>query len=202
MAGDTRVRMVEAAVGALRRRGVAAMSFTEVLQASGAARGAIYHHFPGGKAQLVAEAVKVNGSDVRAHFEQLPAVDPQGAVRAFFDAVRPVIEQSTTGSGCAVAAVALGADDDQPQLREVAASAFASWTEALAGRLARAGVPEREAAGLATTLIMMLEGAHVLCRACGGMDPFDRAVGTATALVAASYPASGGASAVSESCAT
>ena len=32
------------------------MSFTEILDASGAARGAIYHHFPGGKTQLVAEA--------------------------------------------------------------------------------------------------------------------------------------------------
>ena len=56
MLSDTRTRMIEATVEALQRQGVAGMSFTGVLAASGAARGAIYHHFPGGKAQIVAEA--------------------------------------------------------------------------------------------------------------------------------------------------
>lgn len=66
MASETRERMVGAAVVALQRRGMAGMSFTEILTTSGAARGAIYHHFPGGKSQLVAEAAARNGADVRA----------------------------------------------------------------------------------------------------------------------------------------
>ena len=37
----------------MRRNGLAGTSFTEVLADSGAARGAIYHHFPGGKSELV-----------------------------------------------------------------------------------------------------------------------------------------------------
>jgi TetR/AcrR family transcriptional regulator, lmrAB and yxaGH operons repressor len=53
---ETRTRMIDAALDSLRHRGVSGMSFTEVLERSGAARGAIYHHFPGGKNQLVAEA--------------------------------------------------------------------------------------------------------------------------------------------------
>ena len=52
------------------------MSFTEVLRESGAARGAIYHHFPGGKSQLVAEAAARNGQDVRDHLAALPAGNP------------------------------------------------------------------------------------------------------------------------------
>jgi AcrR family transcriptional regulator len=58
------------------------MSFTEVLENSGAARGAIYHHFPGGKAQIVAEAAARNGHHVRAHLAGLPADDPQAVVEA------------------------------------------------------------------------------------------------------------------------
>ena len=80
MPGETRSRMVDAAVSALQRHGVDGMSFTEVLAASGAARGAIYHHFPGGKAQLVAEAAARNGDDVRAHLAGLPAPTPQATV--------------------------------------------------------------------------------------------------------------------------
>src|SRR5258707_9718985 len=110
LASDTRDRMLEAAVEALRRRGVAGMSFTEILATSGAARGAIYHHFPGGKTQLVAEAAALNASEVRSRFEALPATDSRQIVRDFLALVRPVVLESTTGSGCAVAAVAMGDD--------------------------------------------------------------------------------------------
>src|SRR5215469_14490712 len=87
MPNDTRARMIEATVGALQRWGVAGMSFTDVLAASGAARGAIYHHFPGGKAQMVAEAAAFNARDVRARLAALPAGSPADVVRAFLDAI-------------------------------------------------------------------------------------------------------------------
>src|SRR5579859_3948834 len=112
MAGDTRERMIMAAVHALRRDGVAGMSFTEVLRDSGAARGAIYHHFPGGKAQLVAEAAEQNGLAIRAAFGALPADDPGAVVDAFLALVRPVVEESAHGCGCAVAAATLGDEGD------------------------------------------------------------------------------------------
>jgi TetR/AcrR family transcriptional repressor of lmrAB and yxaGH operons len=187
MAGDTRTRMVEAAVTALQHRGMAGMSFTDVLAGSGAARGAIYHHFPGGKAQLVAEAARRNGDDVRAHLAALPASTPPEVVEAFFAAVRPVLAASAAGAGCAVAAVTVGAapggSTGDDQLLRVAAAAFSSWIQALAGRLADAGLSPEEASDLAATLITLLEGAHVLCRAAGTLEPFDRAARTAARLV-------------------
>ena len=180
-----------AAVELLQRHGVAGMSFTDVLRGSGAARGAIYHHFPGGKAQLVAEAAARNGGDVRAHLAALPADSPLAVVQAFIAAIRPVVEASTAGCGCAVAAVTVSADDDGDRdgLRHVAATAFTSWTEALAERLAVAGVEPVEALDLATSLITLLEGTQVLCRAAGTVEPFDRAARTITTLVDRRYPA-------------
>ena len=187
MPNDTRNRMVEAAVGALRRHGVAGMSFTEILTASGAARGAIYHHFPGGKTQLVAEAAALNGRDVRARFAGLAATDPRQVVTDFLALVRPVVVESSTGSGCAVAAVAVGQDTDQ-LLHEASAAAFDSWVDALGERLASTGLPAEDAADLATTLVTLLEGAHVLCRAAASVEPFDRMRRAAEALVASRYP--------------
>ena len=96
MAGGTRDRMIDATVEALQRHGVAGMSFTEVLDRSGAARGAIYHHFPGGKSELVAEAAARNGEDVRTHLAALPAGSPDEVVTAFLAAVRPVLARSAT----------------------------------------------------------------------------------------------------------
>jgi AcrR family transcriptional regulator len=181
--------MIDAAVQALRRHGLAGMSFTDVLRDSGAARGAIYHHFPGGKAQLVSEAAARHGEDVRASLANLPAGDPLIVVTAFLDAIRPVLAASTTGSGCAIAAITVG-DGSDAELQRAAGSIFASWAQILAVCLEPAGLPPEEAADLATTLIMLLEGAHVLCRAAGTLEPFEHAARTAMALTRARYQTS------------
>src|SRR5690348_6226513 len=58
VATDARQRMIETAAVVMRERGVEATSFSEVIARSGAPRGSIYHHFPGGKAQLIEEATR------------------------------------------------------------------------------------------------------------------------------------------------
>ncbi|HEY3902910.1 MAG TPA: TetR/AcrR family transcriptional regulator [Streptosporangiaceae bacterium] len=194
MAGDTRERMIDAAVRAMRRDGVEGMSFTNVLRESGAARGAIYHHFPGGKDQLVEEAAAGHGHEVRALLAQLPAVSPAGVTRAFLALIRPVVLEAASGSGCAVAAAAMassGSDHDRldgarlrgAALHNAAATAIGSWIDELAGRFVAAGLADAEARGLATSLIAILEGAHVLARATGGVDSFDETARMFTALV-------------------
>lgn len=197
MSSDTRSRMIEAAVRALQRHGLAGMSFTEVLADSGAARGAIYHHFPGGKNELAAQAAARNGDDVRTHLAALPAGDPLELVTAFLAAVRPVLAASADGAGCAVAALTVGNtqhDGDSIGLRQLAAATFRTWTSALVDRLTTAGLPTRDAEDLATTLLTLLEGAHVLCRAAGSLEPYDRAARTAVSLVSSRYPDSAPAS--------
>jgi TetR/AcrR family transcriptional repressor of lmrAB and yxaGH operons len=185
MPSDTRIKMIDATVEALQRRGVAGMSFTDVLQHSGAARGAIYHHFPGGKTQIVTEAAARNGRDKRAGLAALPA-----DVEAFLGMVRPAVTESAAGGGCAVAAITMAAGADAGDtLRQVAASAFGSWIGQLGERLATAGLPRVEAIDLSATLITLLEGAHVLCRAAGSLQPFDQAAKMALALTRSRYPA-------------
>jgi TetR/AcrR family transcriptional repressor of lmrAB and yxaGH operons len=57
MAGEVRARMVDGAIALLASRGLEGTSFSEVLELTGAPRGSIYHHFPGGTAELVSAAV-------------------------------------------------------------------------------------------------------------------------------------------------
>lgn len=183
---DTRSRMIDAAVAALQQRGVAGMSFTEILSTAGAARGAIYHHFPGGKKELVAEAALRNGADVRAVLAEVPGDSPVAVVENFLATVRPVVQASAAGGGCAVAALTVSPEDEQ--LREIAARAFDSWTTALAERLIAAGVPDPGSAeSLAAMLIGLLEGVHVTCRAAGSINPFEQAARAAIELVRVRY---------------
>ncbi|MFD7904755.1 hypothetical protein ACFV4G_21205 [Kitasatospora sp. NPDC059747] len=105
-------------------------------------------------------------------------------VEGFFELVRPVVADSATGSGCAVAAVTIGtgSEDDDVALRRIASTAFTAWVDRLAERLSTAGLDADTASGLAATLITLLQGAHVLCRAAGDLAPFEQVVRTAGAL--------------------
>src|ERR671919_3276198 len=60
MSGETRSprdRMVYSAAQLVRTRGVTATGVRDVVEHSGAPRGSFQHYFPGGKDQLVGEAV-------------------------------------------------------------------------------------------------------------------------------------------------
>jgi AcrR family transcriptional regulator len=163
---DSRHRMVGSTVLLLREKGLTGTSFGDVIEHSGAPRGSIYHHFPGGKAQLVEEAVDLAGDHIGRAIERAAATgDPAAALRQFTAAWRATLEESDFRAGCPVVAVAVEAHDDDPQLARAAARAFAAWTGALAGLLRDQGVPAGRARRLATTAVAAIEGAVVLCRA-------------------------------------
>lgn len=170
---DTRQRMVEAAAGLLQQGGAAAASFTDVLSASGAARGAIYHHFPGGKNELTQEAVVWTGRRVRANLAALSGSSPSDVVDAFLIVVRPIVGNAARGSSCAVAAVVLETGQVNPGLTEVARTALESWTDTLRERLVATGAAPGAARTVSALMVVFLEGAQVLCRASGDLKAFD-----------------------------
>ena len=73
--------MVRGAAELLRQRGYTGTGFREVIEITGAPRGSIYHHFPGGKAQLAGEAVDYVGALARRAIEE-PFADADPIARA------------------------------------------------------------------------------------------------------------------------
>lgn len=171
---STKQRMVEATADLLRARGLEATSFSDVLAASGAARGAIYHHFPGGKAELAREAVAWTGRSVAGRLAAIDADEPYAVVEQFLAAARVAVSQSAGGSSCAVAAVTVEAAQFDTLLTDGVHTALSSWVEELGRQLLRTGASEHAAATLSVLMITVMEGAHVLCRAAGSTEPFDR----------------------------
>jgi TetR/AcrR family transcriptional regulator, lmrAB and yxaGH operons repressor len=174
MPTDARQRMIVSATVLMRERGVEATSFSEVLAHSGAPRGSIYHHFPGGKAQLIEAATRYAGEFLaRGIAKALSSDDPVQAVRAFADSWQAVLEDSDFAAGCPVVAATLEGDRS-PAARDAAGEAFASWEAMLAGGLEpHIGDPER-AGSIATLAIAAIEGGVVLARAERSTVPLER----------------------------
>lgn len=69
-----RERMVVSAALLIRERGAHATAISDVLQHSGAPRGSAYHYFPGGRTQLLCEAVDYAGEHVAAMINEAAAI--------------------------------------------------------------------------------------------------------------------------------
>src|SRR5713101_4274205 len=104
MADDAREKMILGAVRLLATTGLEGVSFSTVLELTGAPRGSIYHHFPEGKNQLIGLALQRAGQYLLTAMETPP---PKGAIEAaehFFAIWRKVLLDSNFQAGCAVLA--------------------------------------------------------------------------------------------------
>ncbi len=188
--GDARQRMIISAALLMRERGVEATSFSDVLAHSGAPRGSIYHHFPGGKAQLVEEATRYGGDFIAGGLAAaLAENDPAAALHGFCQIWLEVLRESDFAAGCPVVAATLEGDRS-PAARDAAAAAFERWEELLIEAFERHGIAAARAASLATLAIAAIEGAIVVARAQRSSTPLERVTGeleqlTATALAGA-----------------
>src|SRR5215213_10478264 len=98
---DPRARMIESAAVLFRERGVDATSFSDVIEHSGAPRGSIYHHFPGGKAELAAATAEWAGGVVERQIARAGRDgDPIAVLRGFVAGWREVLESSDFRAGC------------------------------------------------------------------------------------------------------
>lgn len=169
MTSDARERMVRSAAYLFRERGFSGTAFSDVIAHSGAPRGSIYHHFPGGKMQLAEEAVRYSGEFISAGVRAATRDDdPVAAVRAFLGWWRRVLVKSDFRAGCPIVAVTV-----ESQLSGPAADAFGRWADALATGLTAAGAAPARAKRLATLIVSAVEGATLLCRASRSLDPLD-----------------------------
>ncbi|QZT64878.1 TetR/AcrR family transcriptional regulator [Mycolicibacterium austroafricanum] len=163
-----RERMVISAALLIRERGAHPTAIADVLAHSGAPRGSAYHYFPGGRTQLLCEAVDFAGAFIADRLAQ--ASTTLEALDGLFDGYRKQLRDSDFRAGCPVVAVTVEAGDpDKPEqsaaVIERAAAAFARWHDLLAQRLVADGLAQPAATSLAMLVLTSFEGAIVVARA-------------------------------------
>jgi len=171
LARDVKQRMIEGTAVLLAKKGLHRASFTEILEASGAPRGSLYHHFPGGKDELVLAALGIAGQQAMAVLAKLSGRPATEVAETFIALWRLVLTKSNFEAGCAVAAVTVAADSSE--LMGKAAKVFHDWRMHLTKLFAAGGIDAERARSLAANLVSACEGAVVLARAERSLEPFD-----------------------------
>lgn len=158
---DTRAQMVTSAALVLREKGVGGTTVAAVLERSGGPRGSVGFHFPGGRTQLLSEAVREAGVAVTTHLtaQAKGGASPGEVFTGLCEHYARQLEATDYAAGCPVWAVVQEAATD-PDLGPLAGSVIDDWTAALA-------------TPLAPFAIASLEGAITLARLRRSITPID-----------------------------
>ena len=170
----TKQRMLDSAVLLLRERGAAGVTVDAVLAHSGAPRGSVYHHFPGGRNEMVLGAVRQAGDYIAAMVSESAAEgDVQRMVERLVAFWKRALTKTDYRAGCPVAAMAMDSRDVIPDAGELVREIFSRWQASLADALSANGFDAPRAQRLATVVVSVIEGAIILCRAHRDLGPLD-----------------------------
>ena len=169
-----RARMVQSAATLIRERGIHGTGLREVVAHSGGPRGSLGRFFPGGKTQLVTEAIDVALSEIFGDFERTlsEAETFPEAISVIVTPWRRLLVEHDFALGCPLAATTCDAADNDT-LRTHVSELLARWRAPVSEAYARFGAPQSEAEAHATVLLAALEGALILARAQRNIEPLD-----------------------------
>ena len=175
-----RERMVRSAAQLMRRKGVSGTGMREIVLDADAPRGSLQHYFPGGKEELVGEALLWMGSVAARrtgrHLERLDPRTPSALLTAIVEDWRADLVREEFTAGCPLLAAAADTASTSDHIRRVLVQAFEGWQEPLTAALANLGVPAERAPTLAMLVISAVEGAIVLARIRADLAPLDAVV--------------------------
>lgn len=169
---NMRNRMIACAAQVVARRGVAGTSFSEVLMLTGASRGSIYHHFPGGKQEMIEAALDWFSDQLERTLDDLRAKNPPAMVEQLVALWRRRLLCNDCESGCSIAASVLGPSG--LQLGDVSRLGFARLHAGIVRAMKRGGMEAPD--DFVTLFIATVEGATILSRAETQIGPYDTAM--------------------------
>jgi AcrR family transcriptional regulator len=169
-----RARMVQSAATLIRERGIHGTGLREVVAHSGGPRGSLGRFFPGGKTQLVTEAIDVALAELFGDLERTlgDAETFPEAIRVIVHPWRRLLVDHNFALGCPLAATICDAADND-SLRAHVSESFNGWRAQVADAYTRFGAQKADAGARATVLMAALEGALVLARAQRSIEPLD-----------------------------
>ncbi|MGA7235585.1 MAG: TetR/AcrR family transcriptional regulator [Bryobacteraceae bacterium] len=179
---ETKARLIESARHLFWEKGYAAASMADLLAHAGVNSGSFYHFFESKEALL------------RAVLETyIPALRPMIVDPAFAQTREPVarifailagyrerIVRTDCKYGCPMGRLALEIDPENRPAHQLIAENFRGWIAAIrecVDHMSDRLPPETDREALATYVLAVMEGAVMLSRSYGAVEPFDRTVG-------------------------
>ena len=149
---------------------------SQILKESGVLKGSLYHHFPGGKAELAVAAVKranemmINGI---IGFTEQANHDPAGMIEIFCNYFIDYMLENDfqRGRGTPISLMILDAASKEDGIQEQVEIGYKWIIDHLQGLLMQKGMAEEKAYDLANVVLASVEGAMTVSNARRTVEP-------------------------------
>jgi TetR/AcrR family transcriptional repressor of lmrAB and yxaGH operons len=161
-----REAIVDAAVRLFRQKGYAATGLADIVEASGAPKGSVYHYFPGGKPEIGEAAVREAGRRILVTVQDLGAKASSAGelVRGHAELLAKWMAQSGYRDGAPMTTVLLENAPQHSGITQGGRDAHEAWMAEIRVRLEASGIGGAQAARLASLTVAALEGALIQAR--------------------------------------
>ncbi len=179
-----RERLVYTAVQHLRGHGIAGTGLRRVVADAQAPWGSLQHYFPGGKDQLITEALTWAGNFAAARVESYVASTPRPTPAGLFEHTATAwideLERRDFSRGCPVVSAVVDGSADNETIRRASSKALETWRRAMVSALLTMDATGERAEELSTLMLCTLEGAIILARARRSTGPLYTVIDTLT----------------------
>jgi AcrR family transcriptional regulator len=156
-----------------RLHGYAGASLSQITKATGMGKGSLYHHFPGGKADMMAAVLAhISHWFEQAMFTPLESLPPAQGIAAMFTASDDYFRSGQRV--CLIGAAAL--DQTRDTFGAEISAYFGRWVTCLTTCLERGGCPDQDARSVARDVVLSIQGALTLSQALGDPQVFSEAL--------------------------
>ncbi len=171
----TRTRLIKAAMRLIQQQGYHGAGTNEILQRAAAPRGSMYHHFPGGKADLAAACVAFLSDEMQSRIDHLrarglPAAD---VIAAIIRDTALWTRQNEWREGFLLTTLVQDAGPEDAFISNAVRTAYTAMQSAISRLLQDDGIAPGSADDMALEIMSALEGAQTLSRALQDSRPLD-----------------------------
>ncbi len=172
---NVRDALLEQLVVVFRERGYEGATLVQLAAATGLGKASLYHHFPGGKAEMAAVLLRKSVAELQqrafAHLNKMKR-SPVERLDAFIDGFSDYVAQGA--SHCLVAVIAQGSAADVHG--DLINNQFADWRSSLIRVYEELGEKRKRARRSADQLLDELYGALLTAKLLGDPNHFMRCV--------------------------
>lgn len=166
-------RLIETAAKLFQIQGYHATGLNQIVKESGAPKGSLYYHFPGGKEQLALEAIRLTQAFVLENIKEglQSSAHAASAVQNLITGLAERFEKEGLKQGIPIASLALESAMISEEVQNACQKAYMSFQEAFKEKLIADDFEEKRAEELSVVINSMIEGAFLVSYTMGDTEP-------------------------------
>lgn len=162
---DTKSQIIYIATNLFQQKGYKGVGVSEILNTCNITKGALYHHFPNGKEELLIACLKnidqAITTDIEVIFKQHQTA--QEALSAMIEKLVANFEREGTISGYTFSSIVSEMASLSEPVRKTCSNLYAKIQSIYINKLVEDGFSKETAASIALMLTASIEGAIMLC---------------------------------------